>query len=97
MNEKRLELAARRGALGVRIAQQRDMLAFHAKTLESLLAKGDAALDGVEWLKRHPLAVGATVAVLAIVRPARSLRWARRGFFMWRGWQAVRKSLGELR
>lgn len=97
MNEKRLELAARRGALGARIATQRDALAHHAQGLESLLAKGDAALQGIEWLKQHPLVVGATVAVVAIARPARTLRWARRGFFMWRGWQVVRKSLGNLR
>jgi hypothetical protein len=97
MNEKLLDLAARRGALGVRIASQRAALAQHTKGLESLLDKGDAALQGIEWLKQHPLVVGASVAVIAIARPARALRWTKRGFFLWRGWQFVRKNLDKVR
>ncbi|WP_306603069.1 YqjK-like family protein [Azonexus sp.] len=97
MNEKRLELAARRGALGARIASQRDALSYHAESLERLLAKGDATLRGIDWLKQHPLAVGASVAVAVILRPGRAIRWAKRGFFVWRGWQLVRTTLSRLR
>jgi hypothetical protein len=97
MNPKLLELATRHGALKVRIDEQRRQLARHAEPLESALAKGDSVLKGVDWLKHHPAAVGIAVAVTVIARPKRSWRWARRGFFLWRGWQALKSSLSGAR
>lgn len=93
MKPKLLELATRHGALQVRIAEQRRQLARHAAPLEAALAKGDAVLDGVDWLKQHPAAVGVAAAALAVARPKRAWRWARQGFFLWRGWQAVKSRL----
>ncbi len=93
MNPKLLELATRHGALQARIAEQRRQLARHAEPLEAALARGDAVLDGVDWLKHHPVAVGAAVAAVAVARPKRAWRWARRGFFVWRSWQAVKDKL----
>lgn len=97
MNPKLLELATRHGALKVRIEAQRRQLAQHAVPLESALAKGDAVLRGVDWLKQHPAAVGAAVASVAVVRPKRAWRWARRGYFLWRGWQAIKNNLAGAR
>lgn len=97
MNPKLLELATRHGALKARIAEQRRQLARHAAPLEAALAKGDALLDGVDWLKHHPVAVGAAVAAVAVVRPKRAWRWGRRGFFLWRSWQAVKSRLEGVR
>lgn len=97
MNPKLLELATRHGALQVRIEMQRRTLAQHAVPLEAALAYGDTVLDGVDWLKHHPLAVGAAVAVAVAARPARAWRWAKRGFFLWRGWQALQVSRSEKR
>ncbi len=93
MNEKLLELAARRGALGVRIAGQREALARHARGLSPLFAGGDAALRGIDWLKLHPGAVFAAVAAAVVLRPRRVWRWAARGVFVWRGWQKLRSLL----
>jgi hypothetical protein len=93
MNPKLLELATRHGALQARIDEQRRLLAQHSVPLEAALARGDQVLKGVDWLKHHPAAVGVAVAVAVIARPRRAVRWARRGFFLWRGWQAVRNSL----
>jgi hypothetical protein len=61
--------------------------------LEAAFARGDTVLKGVDWLKHHPAAVAVAVSVAVIARPRRALRWVRRGFFLWRGWQAVRNSL----
>ena len=83
MNPKLLELAMRHGALQARIAEQRRQLARHAAPLEAALAKGDAVLDGV----------GIAVATVVVARPKRAWRWARRGFFLWRGWTAIRNKL----
>lgn len=93
MNSKLLELATRHGALRARIDEQRRVLAQHAVPLEAAFARGDDVLKGVDWLKHHPVAVFVAVAVAVVVRPRRALRWAQRGFFLWRGWIAIRKSL----
>ncbi|MBP5986064.1 MAG: YqjK-like family protein [Azonexus sp.] len=93
MNPKLLELATRHGALKARIDEQRRVLVQHAVPLEAALIKGDTVLKGVDWLKHHPAAVGIAVAVAVIARPKRAWRWAQRGFFLWRGWRAVKNAL----
>lgn len=93
MNPRLLELATRHGALQARIDEQRRMLVQQAEPLAQALEKGDAMLKGVDWLKHHPAAVGAAVAVVVIARPRRAWRWLQRSFFLWRGWQALRNSL----
>ena len=93
MNPKLLELATRHGALQARIDEQRRTLARHVQPLQAAFARGDAVVDGVDWLKQHPGVVGAMVAVAAILRPKRMWRWGRRGFLAWQGWQAIRKKL----
>lgn len=93
MNSKSLELAMRHGALKVRIEQQRHVLAQQAAPLEAALARGDSVLQGVDWLKHHPAAIGVALAAVVASGPKRAWRWAKRGFFVWRGWQAIRRSI----
>lgn len=93
MNEKALALAMRHGALKARIEEQRRTLARHARPLEAALAHGDSALQGVNWLKHHPAAIAAAAVAVVIFSPKAAWRWAKRGFFAWRGWQAVRHTL----
>lgn len=97
MNSRLLELATRHGALKVRIDDQRRRLGQQSAPLESALARGDTVLEGVDWLKHHPAAVAAAVAAVVVARPRRAWRWAKRGFFVWRGWQAIRSSLQGVR
>ena len=97
MNPKLLELATRHGALKARIDEQRRTLAQHAVPLEAALAKGDAVIKGVDWLKHHPAAVGIAVVLAVVARPKRAWRWAQRGFFLWRGWRAIKNSLSRAR
>lgn len=93
MNAHLLRLATRHGALKARIDAQRISLAEHSVPLERALARGDAVLQGVDWLKHHPVAIVAAVTAVVVARPSRAWRWAKRGLFVWRGWQVVRKSL----
>ena len=93
MNPRLLELATRHGALKARIEQQRLQLARHAEPVAKALETGDAVLKGADWLKRNPAIVGGTTALLALLRPRRAWRWAKRGFFLWRGWQSLKRSL----
>ncbi|MDP3538092.1 MAG: YqjK family protein [Azonexus sp.] len=97
MNSRLLELATRHGALKVRIDDQRRRLGQQSAPLESALSRGDTVLEGVDWLKHHPVAVAAAVAAVVVARPRRAWRWAKRGFFVWRGWQAIRSSLQGVR
>ena len=96
MNPRLLELATRHGALKARIEQQRLQLARHAEPVAKALETGDAVLKGADWLKRNPAIVGGTTALLALLRPRRAWRWAKRGFFLWRGWQSLKRSLVNL-
>ena len=93
MNDRAHELARRQGELRARIALQRTALASHSGGLERVLGAADKALAGVDWVKAHPEVVGVTVAVVVVVSPARTWRWGRRAFFVWRGWRSVRNSL----
>jgi hypothetical protein len=93
MTDKLLELATRRGVLQARIDEQRRALSHHVLPLQTALARGDAVLEGVDWLKHHPVAIGAAVAAVVVARPKRAWRWAKRGLFVWRGWQIVRTAL----
>ena len=94
MNQQRLlELAERRGELTAHIAMQRMAIAGHSRPVERVLGRADQAVRGISWLNRHPQIVLAFVAGIVIVRPRRAWRWAKRGFFVWRGWKALRAQL----
>ena len=97
MNANLLELARRHGALRARIDAQREALARHAQPLESALVLADKVVAGVDWMKENPVAVGSTVAVVAMLKPARAWRWAKRGFIVWRGWQTLHNTLSGTR
>lgn len=90
MTSRLIDLAVRRGELKARIEMQRGALALHAQPLVAALAKGDQVLAGVDWLKRHPGAVGAAVAALVVLKPRRAWRWARRGLVIWQSWRSLR-------
>lgn len=92
--ERRLELATRRGELTAHIAMQRDAIAGHARPMARLCGRGDRVVEGVHWLKRHPEVIAAFVAGLVVVRPRRAWHWAKRAFFLWRGWKALRAQFG---
>lgn len=93
MTSKLIELAARRGELKAKIEMQRTALAQHARPVADVLSKADRVVDGADWLKRHPGAVGAAVAAVVVARPKRAWNWAKRGFFLWQSWRALRRRL----
>lgn len=94
MNQQRLlELAVRRGELTAHIAMQRSALAANMRPVARWLGTADRVVDGGRWLKRHPQALVAFLAALAIARPRRAWRWAKRAVFLWRGWKTLRYHL----
>ena len=97
MNQRLLELATRHGVLKARIEEQRRRLAGQAAPLEAACARGDQVMQGVDWLKHHPAAIVVAVAAAVVAKPRRAWQWAKRGFFVWRSWQAVKSSLARSR
>lgn len=93
MTSKLVELAARRGELKAKIEMQRTAVAQHARPLAEALAKADHVAAGVDWLKHHPVAVGAAVAAVVVARPRRAWNWARRGLLLWQTWRTLRRRL----
>jgi hypothetical protein len=88
------ELEERHRALVLRSAQLRVRVAWHgaelARAAAPLLTTADVGLTGGRWLKRHPWAVAAVAAALALRRPRVALRWLRRAIGAWRWLQIVR-------
>lgn len=94
MQERLIELHQRRGRLLERIAVQRDTLSRQVVPLEHTLNVGDRvarmADAGKLFVQQHPVVVAAAVGTVVILRPGRTLRWARRALIAWRTWSALR-------
>ena len=69
------ELVARRRSLVARCAAQREQVAQHAASLQQSLRIADIAMEAGRSIKRHPLLVGAIMSTLAVLGPARTVRW----------------------
>ncbi len=96
MSDPRIELALRRGDLRARCARQRDDLAEQSWPVERLLTGVDRVTAAGSWVRDHPKPVLGFLAGLLVLRPRRAWRWAKRGFFLWRSWSAIRKKFGSL-
>ncbi len=102
MNHRQLnELHLRRGRLLERIAAQRRDLTEAMVPVRTALATTDRVVayvrNGVAYVKAHPSIALIAVAALFVLKTGRTLRWARRGFFAWRTWQALRDRWPMLR
>lgn len=90
MNRRLIELATRRGELKARMARERELIAENSMPVAALLDKADRVVEGVHWVKRHPREVAIGAFLLAVIRPRRAFRLARRGFFLWQTARALR-------
>ncbi len=88
------ELQRERGRLVERIAAQRETLAVQLVPVVQVLQLGDRIAQtfqsAKQFVQRHPWAMGSFAAVLALRRPKKLGRWARRGLFLWRSWRTAR-------
>ena len=97
MQKRLIELQLERGRLLERIANQRHQLAQSGAPVAHALHLGNRVTDWIDRGKHfslaHPVAVGAAVVVLVVLRPAGVLRWSRRGFMAWRTWTTLRAAV----
>lgn len=83
-----LTLAQRRQALLVRSALLREQMASSAHALEPVWSTADRVNQGIAWVRSHPLWVGATVGLLAVWRPRKTLS---AGVRLWGWWKTIRQ------
>lgn len=93
--QQRDALARRQQQLLIRSAELRVTLAHQAQGLRSPLALADQLRAGVHWLRQHPVVPLAALAVLALRRPSRMLRWAPRLLGGWQLFLRVRTWFGS--
>src|SRR5664279_3483036 len=97
MNRQLNELHLLRGRLLERIATQRLVLS-HAvlpvsdalRTIDRVVARVNSVGD---YVKSHPSLAIVAMAALFFLKSRRVLQWAKRGFFAWQAWRAMRERL----
>jgi len=91
--QRHLALQRRREQLRLRSTELRVAIARDAQALGPPLAVADQGRAVLDWLREHPeWPLGAT-ALLALLRPRRTLRWAGRLWWGWRQWRRVQRLL----
>lgn len=88
MNDKMLDIMQRRGELCARISAQRGQLAQVSARFEKPLAIVDQGVNGVRYLRRHPLLVAGIVAIFAIRRGG-VVGLVKQGFKLWRAYRSL--------
>jgi len=96
MNARLAEIGARRARLIVKSAAQRDEAAYLLASWRKPLGVADGSLTVVRYVRAHPGALVIAVIAFALLSPRRALRWARRGFLLWRGYRSAIRTLGEI-
>lgn len=94
------ELQVERARLRERAAAQRETLAQQFTPVGGALQFGEriraAGASALQFLRSHPLAMGALAVAVVLRKPRLSLRWARRGLVLWRGWRTARSLAATL-
>lgn len=88
--------AERRERLRLRSAALRVKFAHEVRALRAPLAAIDTIADGARWLGRHPQWPLAAAALAVVARPRRAMRWAMRGWTVWRLWGRVSRLAAAL-
>lgn len=91
MSAAALELALKKQRLQIAGDDLRADFGRYASGLRPIFNGADTAVEGVRWLRRNPEVIVATVVALAVIRPKRAWRWARRAFVGWQAWRKLRE------
>ena len=101
MDQRLIDIGVRRGRLIERIASQRALLGQQMQPVHSILNATDRGLAGVRtgfaYLRQHPGIVVAAIVLLAVVKPRRAWRWARRSLIAWQTWRSLSARLAAFR
>lgn len=87
-----IEIMRERERLLARCNAQRTELKLLVRQWEDPLAAADRAVAGINYLRQHPVVLGALVALLAVIQRRGLWSWARRGFALWRAYHAFHEA-----
>ena len=87
------DIMRERERLLMRCDAQRLDLAEMIAQLQGPLKVVDRAIEGINYLRSHPLVFGAGLVLLMMIRPRGWLGWVRRGFVLWRAYRALHGSI----
>lgn len=90
------ELRLRRERLVARSAVQRVELARELSPLSGPVSLVERGLAGIDWLRRHPVAIALGVAAVVVIRPRRILGGVLEGAAAWRIARTVLPVVGPL-
>jgi len=93
MNRRLAAIEARRARLLERAARQRADVAQILQSWAQPLAFVDRCVEAVRYVVSRPPLVGGAALLLALLRPRRALRWARRAFALWQGYRWLTKKI----
>ena len=88
-----VEFALRKAHLLGRIESQRDQLAGYGEYLVKPFAAADKAVAAGRYVKERPWVAGVAVFSAVVLGRRNLLRWAGRGWMVWRGWRTARQWL----
>jgi hypothetical protein len=87
VNPRLLAIEAKRARLILRAARERADFAYALQSLSRPLGFIDRCLGVLRYvIVRPPLIAGAAL-VLALLRPRRTFKWARRAFGLWQSYR----------
>jgi hypothetical protein len=89
-------LERRRAQLLLRSAQLRNDLAQHVQVLRKPLGWVDQTRAAGDWLRRNPQWPLGALAVVALLRPRRALRWAGTAWWGFSLFQRARRLLAGI-
>jgi hypothetical protein len=97
MNRRLDELLIERGRLLERVTTQRYFLRQELIPVCQALGavdRGIAKANSIgRYIKSHPSLAILALAALFFMKSRRPLQWAKRGFFVWQSWRALRDRL----
>ncbi len=88
-----VELALRKARLMGRIESQREQLTGYGAYLVKPFAAADKAVAVGRYVKERPWVAGVAVFAAVVLGRRNVLRWAGRGWTVWRGWRTAREWL----
>jgi hypothetical protein len=93
VNRRLAAIELRRAHLLERAARERGDVAQALQAWAQPLAFADRCIESVRFvISRPPLLAGAAF-VLALLRPRRAFKWARRGFALWQGYRWLNRKI----
>lgn len=95
MNQRLADIRARRERLLLKSAAQRDEVAQLVTVWHGPLGLVDRGIAVGAYVRSNPGVVLLPLAIIALLSPRRSLRWARRSFVAWRGYRWVTNLLAR--